>query len=62
MDVYSLVATNIRSKGHSAPMDAKAEDRHYRDKVVLPRLSPGLLGSIVATTCAILILVGMTPT
>lgn len=62
MDIYSLVATNIRSKGHPVPMATKAEDRYYREQVVLPRLNPGLLGSIVATTCAILVLVGMTPT
>ena len=62
MDIYSLVATNIRSKGHPVPMAAKAEDRYYRDQVALPRLNPSLLGSIVAATCAILVLVGTTPT
>ena len=57
MDIYSLVATNMRSGGHPARMDPKSEDRYYSDQLALPRLSAGLLGSIVATTCALLILV-----
>lgn len=62
MDIYSLVAANIRPKADPARMDAKAEDRYYSDQIALPRLSPGLLGSIVVTSCAILILMGIAPT
>ena len=62
MDIYGLVATNIRSKNHPVQMAAEAEDRYYREQVALPRLNPSLLGSIVAATCAILVLGGTTPT
>ena len=61
MDIYSLVAANIHSGTHPARIDARAEDRYYSDQVGLPRLSLRLLGSIVVTTCTILILVGITP-
>ena len=59
MDIYSLVATNTRSGGYPARMDAKSEDRYYSDQVARPRLSPGLLGSIVVTSCVLLIFVGL---
>ena len=62
MDIYSLVATNMRSGAHPAPMDAKSEDRYYSDQVALPRMSPRLLGSIFVTSCGLLILVGLIPT
>ncbi|MER8423891.1 hypothetical protein [Mesorhizobium sp. M1112] len=59
MDIYSLVAANLHSGARPALKDAKSEDRYYSDQVALPRLGPGLLGSIAV--CALLILVGMPP-
>jgi len=59
MDIYGLIATNMRSRARPARMDAKSEDRYYSDQVALPRLSRGLLGSIVVMTCALLVLVGL---
>jgi hypothetical protein len=36
MDIYSLVAANMRSSQRPAKMDAEAENRYYRDRSGLP--------------------------
>lgn len=59
MDIYSLVAANLVSGTRFKPGDGRSEDRYYSQRVAVPRLAPGLLGSIVV--CAVLIFVGMPP-
>ncbi|MGX5842938.1 hypothetical protein ACWGTI_19660 [Mesorhizobium sp. ArgA1] len=56
MDIYSLAATHIHAGARPGPMSAQAEDRYYSSQIVLPHLSPGLLGSFAMTAGLILIL------
>ena len=56
MDIYSLAATHIHAEARQAPMTARGEDRYYANQIALPRLSPGLLGSIAMMAGVILIL------
>lgn len=58
MDMYSLVALNLRPR-QPVRMDARAEDRYYASYFELPRLR--LAGSIAALACAVLVLAGMVP-
>ena len=56
MDIYSLAVTHTHAGAPPAPMSARAEDRYYSNQIAMPRLSPGLLGSIAMTASVILIL------
>ncbi len=56
MDIYSLVAANLHAGPRQAPMNARSEDRYYAQQITVPRLGPGLLGSIAMMTSVILIL------
>ena len=56
MDIYSLAATHIHAEAQPAPTTARAEDRYYANHIALPRLRPGLLGSIAMLAGLILIL------
>jgi hypothetical protein len=55
MDIYSLVAANLQTKAHPAPMSARSEERYYSEQIALPRLSPRLFGSVAMMVGVILV-------
>jgi hypothetical protein len=59
MDFHGLVAANLPAKRHPAWMDARAEDRYYRDQVALPRPSLRALVSVATAAGLILLLIGV---
>ena len=59
MDFPTLVAVNLAANRRPARMDARAEDRYWRDRAALPRPKLRLLAPIAATAGVILLLVGI---
>ena len=56
MDIYSIAAANLQISARPSRMNAEAENRYYSKQVALPRLGPGLLGSIAMTASVILMM------
>jgi hypothetical protein len=59
MDFHSLVATHVSARRHRARMDARAEDRYYRDQAGLPRPRLRPLAPIATAAGLILLLIGV---
>jgi hypothetical protein len=59
MHIDSLVAAHMLARRHPTSFDARAEEKYYRDQVVLPRPGLRLLASIATAAGLILLLVGV---
>lgn len=60
MDIQSLVAAHMPNHRRPTQMDAAAEDRYYRNQIILaPRLGLRLVGLITTTAGVTLLLAGV---
>ncbi|RUM25215.1 hypothetical protein EFQ99_10600 [Rhizobium vallis] len=60
MDIQSLIAAHMSNRRRPTRMNAAAEDRYYRNQIILPpRLGLRLVGLITTTAGLTLLLAGV---